>query len=87
MAEPIFWTAHAAYQASLENFEANLRKNREELRDLIKKATELGEFKVIYDRQMFSGIQTWLQEYGYTVSQKNVGDKKVWVVSWENATN
>ena len=75
--------AAAAYQASLENFEELLRRNRRELNDLIKKATERGEFKVVYDRQMFSGIQTWLEDYGYDVSQKMIGDRKVWVVSWE----
>lgn len=83
MAEQIFITAAAAYQASLENYEAQLRKNRQELNELIIKATERGEFKVVYDRQMFSGIKSWLEDYGYVVSQKVIGEKPVWVVSWE----
>ena len=87
MAETIFMTAQAAYDASLENFEAQLRKNRQELNSLIERATKMGEFKVIYDRQMFSGIKEWLEDYGYEVEQKilNDSEKKVWVVSWENA--
>ncbi len=84
MSEVVFITAHQAYLQSLENFEAQLRKNRLELRDLIQKATENGEFSVIYDRQMFSGIKEWLEDFGYDVSQQTVGDKKVWGVSWEN---
>lgn len=87
MAEVIFIPAQTAYATSLENYEAQLRRNREELRDLIDAATKKGEFKVIYDRQMFEGIQDWLESYGYEVSQKILSDseKKVWVVSWENA--
>lgn len=76
-------SAQAAYAASLENYEAQLRKNREELNSLIKRATEKGEFKVIYDRKMFSGIREWLEDYGYEVTE-NV-EKKIWIVSWENA--
>ena len=89
MAEVIFIAAADAYTASLENFEAQLRKNRQELNELIIRATKNGEFKVIYDRQMFSGIREWLEDYGYEVEQKTLNDseKKVWVVSWENAGN
>ena len=86
MSEAIFMTAQQAYQASLEHFEEQLRKNREELRDLIQRATEKGEFSVIYDRQMFSGIQQWLTDYGYDTERRNVGGRSVWVVSWENKT-
>ena len=87
MAEVIFIPAQTAYATSHEKYEAQLRRNREELRDLIDAATKKGEFKVIYDRQMFDGIQDWLESYGYEVSQKILSDseKKVWVVSWENA--
>ena len=87
MAEVIFMPAATAYNVSLQNYEAQLRKNRQELNSLIEAATQAGQFKVIYDRQLFDGITQWLQDYGYEVTQKTLSDskKKILIVSWQHA--
>lgn len=87
MSEVVFIPARDAYQISLEHFEEQLRKNRLELKTLIDRATQCGEFKVIYDRQLHENTITWLRDYGYEVSQKYLNDneKSIWVISWENA--
>lgn len=86
--EVIFITARQAYQQSLENYDARLVKNRQQLRDLIDRATKVGEFQVIYDRPLADIIITWLTEnFGYKVEKKilNDNEKEIWIISWEHA--
>ena len=83
------YTAAQAYNASLDNYEAKLEKNRLELDSLIKRAIEKGEFSVIYDKQTTSNAytnttKTLLNQLGYKVTQKETKDgKKIWIISWE----
>lgn len=83
------YTAAEAYNASLNNYEAQLEKNRLELDSLIKRAIENGEFSVIYDRQTINNAytnttKTILNQLGYKVTEKVVSDeKKIWIISWE----
>lgn len=83
------YTAAEAYNASLNNYEAQLEKNRLELDSLIKRAIENGEFSVIYDRQTTNNAytnttKTILNQLGYKVTEKIISDeKKIWIVSWE----
>lgn len=85
MSEVIFLTAQEAYNRSLEHYEENLRKNRVELKTLIDRAIENGQFKVIYDRPLYPTVLTWLREnYGYNVTTQTVGETEVYVISWEH---
>lgn len=83
------YTAQEAYNTSLENYEAQLEKNRVELDSLIKRATENGEFSIIYDRQTTNNAYTnttkaILNQLGYKVTEKIISDeKKIWIISWE----
>lgn len=79
------FTAQEAYDASLNNYEAQLEKNRLELDALIKKAVERGEFSIIYDKQTpANATKTILNQLGYKVTEKNISnEKKIWVISWE----
>ena len=83
------YTAAEAYDASLNNYEAQLEKNRLELDSLIKRAIENGEFSVIYDRQTINNAytnttKTILNQLGYKVTEKIINDeKKIWIISWE----
>ena len=82
------YTAQEAHDASVDNYEAQLEKNRVQLDSLIKTAIERGEFSVVYDRQTTSNAYTnttrqILNQLGYKVVEKEVDDKKIWVVSWE----
>ena len=83
------YTAAQAYNASLDNYEAKLEKNRLELDSLIKRAVEKGEFSVIYDKQTTNNAytnttKTVLNQLGYKVTQKETKDeKKIWIISWE----
>lgn len=88
MAEVVFLTAQEAYDKTVENLEVRLRKNREELKSLIDRSIQNGEFKVIYDRPLHPTVVSWLvNNYGYEVIQKELNDseKQIWIVSWENA--
>lgn len=88
------YTAQEAYDASLDNYEAQLEKNRLELDSLIKTAIKNGEFSIIYDRQTTNNAyvnttKTILNQLGYKVTEKEVerspsGTKVIWVVSWEH---
>lgn len=82
------YTAQEAHDASVDNYEAQLEKNRVQLDSLIKTAVKRGEFSVVYDRQTTSNAYTnttkqILNQLGYKVVEKEVDDKKIWVVSWE----
>lgn len=83
------YTAQEAYDASLNNYEAQLEKNRLELDSLIKRAIENGEFSVIYDRQTTNNAyvnttKTILNQLGYKVTEKIISDeRKIWIISWE----
>ena len=89
MSEVIFIPASQAYTKSMEAYEARLRKNREELRDLIEAATKKGQFQVIYDRPLNENVVSWLvNEYGYEVTKKELNnniEKEIWIINWENA--
>lgn len=82
------YTAQEAYNASFLNFEQQIENNRIEIDNLIKKATEKGEFSIIYDK--LATINTYtnmtkelLNQLGYKVTEKTINDKKVWIISWE----
>lgn len=83
------YTAAEAYEASLNNYETQLEKNRLELDSLIKRAIERGQFSVIYDRQTTNNAYTnttkaILNQLGYKVTEKTTnGKQKVWIISWE----
>ena len=83
------YTAQEAYDESLDNYERQLEKNRLELDSLIKKATENGEFSIIYDRQTTNNAYSnttkdILNQLGYRVVEKtNLNGKVFWVISWE----
>ena len=82
------YTAQEAHDASLDNYEGQLEKNRIELDNLIKTAIKNGEFSVIYDRQTINNAygnttKLILNQLGYKVVEKEVNGKKIWVVSWE----
>lgn len=87
MADVVFLTAQEAYDRTVENLEVRLRKNREELKSLIDRSIQNGEFKVIYDRPLHPTVVNWLiNNYGYEVTQKELNDaeRQIWIVSWEN---
>ena len=82
------YTAQEAYDASLNNYEMKLEKNRKELDDLIQTAIYNGEFSIIYDKQTISNAygnttKQLLNQLGYKVVENEVKGKKVWVISWE----
>ena len=81
------YTAQEAYDASLNNYEEQLEKNRIELDSLIKAAIQRGEFSVIYDKQTaIDATKEMLTQLGYKVTEKIISEeKKIWVISWETA--
>lgn len=76
-----FIPANTAYERSMASYEEQILKNKDELISLIDAATERGEFKVIYDRELNDVIMGWLNDYGYEVTDEG----SFCVVSWENA--
>lgn len=79
-------TAQQAYDKSTQAFEAQMLRNKTQVYGLIDRATALGQFKIMYDRQLMESTKQWLIDYGYEVSQKETGRNELtWIISWENA--
>lgn len=75
----IFLSAREVYNLASNAYTETLVKNRKELRDLIIRTAELGQFRVVWDKDLSDIIKTWLIEYGYKVEDQG----KMWVVSWD----
>lgn len=83
----IFLPASEVREMAETAYNETLVRNRKELRDLIIKTAELGEFKVIWDKDLSDIIKTWLLEYGYAVEEEVVSkERKIWIVSWEETS-
>lgn len=79
------FTAQEAYDASVDNYGAELEKNKIELDSLIKKAVEKGQFSVIYAKETFAdSTKAILNQLGYKVTTRTSDSgEKFWIISWE----
>lgn len=85
------YNATEAYEASLENFQFWLEKDKEYINTKIKEAVLSGEFSIIYDNKKLTNyeyaeeIKRALNELGYTIIEKIISlERKILIISWEN---
>ena len=88
------YNATEAYEASLENFQIWLEKDKEYINTKIEEATLKGEFSIIYDSKKLTNckyakeIKRVLNKLGYVITEKIISEeRKIFIISWENANS
>ena len=88
------YNATQAYEASLENFQIWLDKDKEYINAKIEDAILKGEFSIIYDNKKLTNyeyakeIKRALNKLGYTIIEKIISEeRKILIISWENTNS